>query len=795
MKRLFLILTVLTICAGISLNSQTAIPPSEGDGTESNPYQIASLANLYWISEDIGNWDKSFIQTVDINASETIDWFDGNGWKPIGVPFYDEIPYSGPPFTGSYDGQDFVIDSLFISRSGDGIGLFGATEGSVIQNVGLTNVFFDGYLWNTGGIVGVHASNSLMNNCYVTGQITGKSIIGGIIGHNSDSTVNSCYSEVEVIGESDLGGLIGHNELASVVQSYSESLVRGSMGIGGLVGRSTFSSIIDSYSTSNVEVQGYGSSIGGLIGYNDASIVNNSYYDYEAVLLNGEHVITIGALDNETFTAWLGNNLSLDIADYFSFDGEDYLIGSEQDFWKLLLFGQFPANSFKLTSNLDLSGRDNIFIPYFTGIFLGNGHTIINFNADFSETNYSSIGLFGSTYEAEVRNLNLTGFSVKGKGDIGGLTGSSYDSSFHNIQLSGIVEGSFNAGGLAGSGKLIHIKDCESNVSISGIGKAGGLAGVTYFSEIENSYSIGSVSGSNWIGGLAGMIDGQTIVHNCISKGVVQGSSAVGGLIGESGLSSVVRSFSEGNVEGDDTVGGLIGYLSESYVSDSYSTGDVDATSYAGGLVGFVFYSDIANCYSLGNVTGDSASGGLIGYNYDFLDSVISNSYWNTETSAQSYSEGGEGRTTEEMTYPYAANTYAGWNFSEIWQADPGYDCNSGYPFLTEMPLSTEEEEEGNIVDVTKTAVYLYPNPFNPETTIFLALAEKDINRPVTVTVYNIKGQRVAVILEDEIVRENELKLAWRGSNDQGKELSSGIYFVRIETNSNTISRKITLLK
>lgn len=117
---------------------QTAITPLAGDGSEQNPYQIATLGNLYWIRSDSTLWDQNFIQTADINAAATITWFDSTGWKPIGW-------ISRFTFVGTYNGQGHIIDSLFINNSfntglfGYCTGLFGYCTGAKIDSLGLTN--------------------------------------------------------------------------------------------------------------------------------------------------------------------------------------------------------------------------------------------------------------------------------------------------------------------------------------------------------------------------------------------------------------------------------------------------------------------------------------------------------------------------------------------------------------------------------------------------------------------------------------------------------------------------------
>ena len=124
-----------------SIYSQIATKP-EGDGTGTNPYQIASLENLYWISANPNEWGKCFIQTEDIDASATSGWFGGTGWVPIGT--------GSAPFLGFYNGQGHTIDNLFINRlSQQYVGLFGFTGDSFwskwarIENLGVTNVNFN----------------------------------------------------------------------------------------------------------------------------------------------------------------------------------------------------------------------------------------------------------------------------------------------------------------------------------------------------------------------------------------------------------------------------------------------------------------------------------------------------------------------------------------------------------------------------------------------------------------------------------------------------------------------------
>ncbi|OQX96518.1 MAG: hypothetical protein B6I24_11285 [Bacteroidetes bacterium 4572_128] len=83
--------------------AQTEVQP-EGAGTEENPFQIATLDNLHWLTQNFIYWGKHYIQTADIDAIETSAWDNGQGFLPIGNDNHR--------FSGVYDGQNHVISNL-----------------------------------------------------------------------------------------------------------------------------------------------------------------------------------------------------------------------------------------------------------------------------------------------------------------------------------------------------------------------------------------------------------------------------------------------------------------------------------------------------------------------------------------------------------------------------------------------------------------------------------------------------------------------------------------------------------
>lgn len=95
--------------------------------------------------------------------------------------------------------------------------------------------------------------------------------------------------------------------------------------------------------------------------------------------------------------------------------------------------------------------------------------------------------------------------------------------------------------------------------------------------------------------------------------------------------------------------------------------------------------------------------------------------------------------------------------------------------------------------DIPNTIALLenYPNPFNPSTTIRYALPE---NTFVNLQIFNVLGQPVRTLVNRELPPGNQ-SVEWEGKNDRGQEVSSGIYFYRIEADGFARTRRMVLLR
>ena len=239
--------------------------------TERYPYLIDDTASnganeLQFMKYDL---DANYVMVSDVDASITSSWGGGVGFDPAGD--------STTAFTGSFDGQNHTISSLYINRPAeDRIGLFGYTNGASTQDVGLININVTGNN-RVGGLAGYNEFSSITNS-YVTGSVMGNGdSIGGLVGYNTnDSSITNSFATGSVVGNGQYtGGLVGENENSSIINSYAAGSVAGGVEItGGLVGYNWRSTITNSYATG--PVMGV-SEVGGLVGHNFESPITDSY--------------------------------------------------------------------------------------------------------------------------------------------------------------------------------------------------------------------------------------------------------------------------------------------------------------------------------------------------------------------------------------------------------------------------------------------------------------------------------------------------------------------------------------
>lgn len=208
---------------------------------------ISTCQELQNINKDLFG---DYTLANDIDCSDTQNWNNGEGFKPIGnesrIESGSEFIIEANPFSGSFDGKGYAISNLYINRpTEDGVGLFGYSTGN-ISNVNLTGI-----------------------------NVSGRNAVGGLIGHQGGS-VHYSSSAGNVNGFDTVGGLVGYNSGGSISNSYSMGDVKVLQDTAGGLAGSNYGSISNSYSTGNIS--GTYPYTTGLVGYNDGTI-SNSFWD------------------------------------------------------------------------------------------------------------------------------------------------------------------------------------------------------------------------------------------------------------------------------------------------------------------------------------------------------------------------------------------------------------------------------------------------------------------------------------------------------------------------------------
>jgi hypothetical protein len=126
-------------------------------------------------------------------------------------------------------------------------------------------------------------------------------------------------------------------------------------------------------------------------------------------------------------------------------------------------------------------------------------------------------------------------------------------------------------------------------------------------------------------------------------------------------------------------------------------------------------------------------------------------------------------------------------------QQSTSYKLYTGFwnPWVVEMSPVEGEEDDADLRPSEFTLSQNFPNPFNPTTVIQYALPK---TTQVRIEVYNVLGQRVRTLV-DETQEPGYKIINWDGKDDAGNEVSSGVYFCRIQAGDFVKSRKMTLLK
>ena len=240
---------------------------------ESNgSYTVTSADGLMNIAKLV-NGGKT---DINITLDKDID-LTGKEWTPIGTGYSNK-------YTGTFDGGGHTIKGLTVTTNDQFVGLFGyLNRAGTVKNVVMEGVQITSnqiYGGSIGGVVGY--SWGTIENCSVSGSVSGTVYVGGVVGVQIGGSITGCSSSATVKGTVDVGGVAGQtNSSATLTACYATGNViiemdsKKNIAGGSLVGMNAGSSLLACYATGNVTSTGSSTGymhIGGFLGNNYTTV-------------------------------------------------------------------------------------------------------------------------------------------------------------------------------------------------------------------------------------------------------------------------------------------------------------------------------------------------------------------------------------------------------------------------------------------------------------------------------------------------------------------------------------------
>ena len=243
----------------------------ESDGS----YTVTSADGLMNIAELVNGGKSDINITLDTDIDLT-----GKDWTPIGTDYENA-------YTGTFDGGGHTITGLTVTTNDQYAGLFGYL-GKFGKFGTVKNVVMDGIqitcnhrLGSAGGVAGFSRAVTI-ENCSVSGSVSGTMRAGGVVGGQIGGSITGCSSSATVKGALNVGGVAGEkNSGATMTACYATGNViiemdpKKNIAGGSLVGMNAGSSLLACYATGNVTSTGSSTGymhIGGFLGNNYTTV-------------------------------------------------------------------------------------------------------------------------------------------------------------------------------------------------------------------------------------------------------------------------------------------------------------------------------------------------------------------------------------------------------------------------------------------------------------------------------------------------------------------------------------------
>ena len=271
---------------------------------ESNgSYTVTSADGLMNVAKLVNGGKTDINITLDKNIDLT-----GKGWTPIGTSFDNS-------YKGTFDGGGHTITGLTVTTNDQFVGLFGyLNRAGMVKNVVMEGIqITSNHMFGcTGGVVGY--SWGTIENCSVSGSVSGTDCVGGVVGSQKAGSIIGCSSSATVKGKHYVGGVAGE-KWGTMTACYATGNVtleiasqKNNFG-GGVVGLNGGSRVLACYATGNVTSTGSSTGnvhIGGLFGDSYTTVTacywkNNQERGYktapESTKVDGTYVTWQKAVD------------------------------------------------------------------------------------------------------------------------------------------------------------------------------------------------------------------------------------------------------------------------------------------------------------------------------------------------------------------------------------------------------------------------------------------------------------------------------------------------------------------
>ena len=236
-------------------------------------YTVYNADGLMNIAELVNGGKTDINITLDKNIDLT-----GKDWTPIGTGVLNS-------YKGTFDGGGHTITGLTVTTNDENVGLFGylnragTVKNVVMEGIQITNNQING--GSIGGVVGFSWGGTI-ENCSVSGSVSGTVFVGGVVGAQLYGSITGCSSSATVKGMVDVGGVVGQtNGNTTLTACYATGNVtleidpEKNIAGGSLVGFNGGSSLLACYATGNVTSTGSSTGkvhIGGFLGDNYTTV-------------------------------------------------------------------------------------------------------------------------------------------------------------------------------------------------------------------------------------------------------------------------------------------------------------------------------------------------------------------------------------------------------------------------------------------------------------------------------------------------------------------------------------------